>query len=151
MDNKENTKIKVLICCGGGFSSSYMVKTLRDDIHAKGYQEKMLVEFSPFVTSYKVKDNYDVVMCCPHLTLNLADYLEKYGKNVPYYVFPSLMYGRMNAKDIYQDALDIIEGFKRTHMNPFCFPGESGYMISKRDHCYRHHYPDYTPDQLEQL
>ena len=141
--------IKVLICCGGGFSSSYMAKALQDDIISKGYQEKMTVDFSPFLESYQVKDNYDVVMCCPHLTLKVSEYLEKYGKNVPYYIFPSMMYGRMYVKDIYRDALDIIEGFKQTQMNPFFFPGEDGYFVSKRVHCYRHYHPDYTPEQLK--
>ena len=141
--------IKVLICCGGGFSSSYMVQRVQDDIIAKGYADKLMVEYSPFDMSYKVKDNFDVVMCCPHMALHLEAYVNHYGKNVPYYVFPSKMYGRMYVEDIYQDALDIIEGFKKTQMNPFHFPGEENYMTSKRTHSYRHHFPDYKVEDLE--
>ena len=28
------------------------------------------------------------------------------------------MYGTMNVKEVYQDALDIYEGYKKTHKNP---------------------------------
>ena len=76
--------IKVLICCGGGFSSSYMVKKVQDSIIEKGYQDRMTVDYSPFDLSFKVKDDYDVVMCCPHMALNLPKFLEEHGKNVPH-------------------------------------------------------------------
>ena len=141
--------IKVLICCGGGFSSSYMVKRVQNDIIAKGYQDKLMVEYSPFDLSAKVKDNFDVVMCCPHVALHLEAHLKAYGRNVPYYIFPNKMYGRMYVEDIYQDALDIIEGFEKTGMNPFHFPGEGNYMASQRTHSYRHHFPQYKPEDLE--
>ena len=60
---------------------------------------------------------YDVVMACPHLSYKIADYIEKYGNQVPIYVIPAMMYGTMNVKEVYQDALDIYEGYKKTHKN----------------------------------
>lgn len=36
-------------------------------------------------------DEYDVVMACPHLSYKIADYIEKYGNQVPIYVIPAMM------------------------------------------------------------
>lgn len=36
-------------------------------------------------------DEYDVVMTCPHLSYKIADYIEKYGNQVPIYVIPAMM------------------------------------------------------------
>jgi PTS system cellobiose-specific IIB component len=139
-------KIRILICCGGGFSSSYMMKKVQNEIIERGWQDKVMIDYSPFDLSYRVKDQYDVVMCCPHLALSIPEYLEKHGKNVPIYILPGKMYGRMYLDDIYQDALDIIDGFRKTGQNPFYFPDEEHYMSSQRIHSYRHYHPEYFPN-----
>ena len=38
--------VKILICCGGGFSSSVLVKHVQDQIAEKGYQDRVRVDFS---------------------------------------------------------------------------------------------------------
>ena len=129
--------IRILICCGGGFSSSVLVKRVQDQIAEKGYQDKIQVDFSSI---YLVEDkfsNYDVVMCCPHLSNSLPHFIELCGGSVPFYLLPTRMYGLLNARDIYEDALDIIEQFKITKKNPFCFPGEENYFSVQRTHSYR--------------
>lgn len=129
--------IKILICCAGGFSSSALVKHVQDQIAEKGYQDRVQVDFSPFVLAGDKFQNYDVVMCCPHLSHEIPRFLEKHESNVPFYVFPTRMYGNLNARDIYEDAMDIIEQYKITGANPFHFPGEENFFNVQRIHSYR--------------
>ena len=69
------------------------------------------------------------------------DYIEKYGNQVPIYVIPAMMYGTMNVKEVYQDALDSYDGYKKTHKNPMYFPGEDNNMKRKnRNVSYRRAY-----------
>lgn len=52
-----------------------------------------------------------------------------------------MMYGTMNVKEVYQDALDIYDGYKKTHKNPMYFPGEDNNMKRKnRNVSYRRAY-----------
>ena len=116
--------LRVCICCGGGFSSSVLMRKVKSELVDKEYSDRLQIGFCPFGQVHEHYDEYDVIMACPHLSYKINEYIEKYGNVVPIYVIPSMMYGTMNVPDIYQDALDIYEGYKKTHKNPMCFPGE---------------------------
>ena len=130
--------IKILICCGGGFSSSALALKMRQELEKKNLTEKVCFDFSPFVISHEVKDQYDVIMCCPHLRYKIPSYNEEYIHNEkPIYVLPPVMYGTMEAEEVYQDALDILELFKTDQNNPICFPNEEDITKVKRLKSYR--------------
>ena len=40
--------IRVLLCCGGGFSSSYVAERMKKEIIAKNLSDQLEMEFSPF-------------------------------------------------------------------------------------------------------
>ena len=40
--------LKILICCGGGFSSSYVTERMKKEVVEKGLQEEVYLEFYPF-------------------------------------------------------------------------------------------------------
>lgn len=86
---------------------------VKSELVEKGYDDKLKIGFCPFKEVYEHYDEYDVVMACPHLSYKLDDYIEKYGNQVPIYVIPAMMYGTMNVKEVYQDALDIYEDIKK--------------------------------------
>lgn len=133
--------LRVCICCGGGFSSSFLMRKVKNELVEKGYGDKLTIGFSPFSEVHELYDQYDVIMCCPHLSYKIPPYIEKFGNVVPIYVIPSLMYGTMNVAEIYQDALDIYQGYKLTHNNPMHFPGEENNMERKnRSLSYRRTY-----------
>lgn len=116
--------LSVCICCGGGFSNSVLMRKVKSELVKKGYDDKLKIGFCPFKEVHEHYGEYDVVMACPHLSYKLDEYIEKYGNQVPIYVIPAMMYGTMNVKEVYQDALDIYEGYKKPHKNPMYFPGE---------------------------
>lgn len=130
--------VKILICCLGGFSSSAMSVKMSNEIKEKGYEDQISIDFQPFALSHDVMNQYDVVMCCPHLKFEISTFMKKYGDiKTPIYLLPPKMYGSMNVEDVYEDALDIVEGFKETKMNPFHFPNEDNVMRIKRICSYR--------------
>ncbi len=131
--------IKILICCLGGFSSSAMVKKVKSEIIENNLQKEMSVDFSPFMNANKLYHEYDVIMVCPHTRYEVNGFVKKhYDLNIPIYVLPPKMYGQMNAKELYIDAVDIIDGYNDSKTNPWHFKGEEEIMTVQRACSYRH-------------
>lgn len=131
--------IKILICCGGGFSSSAMSVKVQKEIEAKGIQDKVSVNFCPFELSREHLDEADVIMVCPHQKYRVKQYVKDYVQDKkPVYLIPPKMYGTMEIEELYTDAADILEEFQKTRMNPFHFPGEDDIMRVRRSKAYRH-------------
>ena len=130
--------IKILICCGGGFSSSAMATKVKKEIKEKHLENEVIIDFQPFSISYEIMDQYDLIMACPHLKYSVPRFLERHGHNcIPIYLLPPKMYGSMHIEDVIEDAKDVVEVIKQTKMNPFHFPGEDSVMHIKRIHSYR--------------
>jgi len=133
--------IKILICCGGGFSSSAMAAHVRKQIETEGFSDKLSIDFSPMGLAHELVDDFDVIMACPHLRYLLEEYNRKrIHDRIPIYVLPPMMYGSMIVCEVYQDALDIIEGFKANPVNPFHFPGEENIVRTRRKVAYRNYH-----------
>ena len=135
--------IKILICCGAGMSSSFLTQKLQNKCEELGFADEFSFEFCSIemlgVKNAVLKANeYDVVMCCPHLRL-FIDKIVKTGEvTTPLYILPPQMYGTMVFEEVIQDAKDIIQGYKETKMNPFHFPGEDQPLKIRRSCAYRH-------------
>ena len=95
--------IRVLLCCGGGFSSSYVAERMKKEIIAKNLSNQLEMEFSPFSLVLEKIDNFDIIICCPHLNIYVKQLLEKTDVQVPIYILPPRMYGNMEIEEIYQD------------------------------------------------
>ncbi len=117
--------LKIMVTCGGGFSSSALVTHLNKDAKEKGLGEEVEFVFRPFDFGGigDMINSVDIVMLCPHLAHNAKSLVAKYPDK-PFYVIPTRLYGLMSAVDFYEDAQDAIEGWKETGMNPFHFEGE---------------------------
>lgn len=63
--------IRILLCCGGGFSSSAIASRMDKEIKEKNLEEKYSIEFLPFGLGLKELDRFDVVILCPHLKVEL--------------------------------------------------------------------------------
>ena len=94
--------LKILICCGGGFSSSYVTTRMQKQIKENHLENQVQIDFSPFSLMHEVIDQYDVVMCCPHLLMDIKLHFKDTG--VPLYVLPPRMYGLMKLTEIVDDA-----------------------------------------------
>lgn len=125
--------MKIVIACGGGFSSSHLVNHLNKEAKSLGID-------AVFDFLHQVKKelkNYDVIMCCPHLKYTIPSMIKKYDlHNVPVYVIPPKMYGIMDAEALLKDAIDIVQRFKDNPVNPFYFPGEENILRVQRTCAY---------------
>lgn len=130
--------IKILLCCGGGFSSSYIATRMTKEIKELNMEEQVMMEFLPFSLVLKRYQDFDVVICCPHLYIYVQQLLKKESIPVPIYVLPPKMYGHMEFAEVYQDVLDVIDIYRKTKQNPVCFPGENNVLKIKRQKAYRH-------------
>lgn len=132
--------LKILLCCGGGFSSSYIVERMKKDILNKHLEEQLYIDYSPFTLSMECIDQYDIMICCPHLYAYIPTFINENHLDKPIYVLPPKMYGNMKIEEIYQDALDIIDLYQKNKKNPVCFPNEENVMKIKRQDSYKKTY-----------
>lgn len=130
--------VRILLCCGGGFSSSYVTERMKKEIIENNMQEKVRIEFSPFSIAMKKINAFDIIVCCPHLNIYVKQLVEKESIPIPLYILPPRMYGKMEIMEIYQDAIDIIEMFQKEHINPVHFPNEENVLKITRQCAYRH-------------
>lgn len=114
--------IKILLCCGGGFSSSFVAERMKKEIQNLGMEDDVMIEFSPFSIAKNRFLEFDIVVCCPHLNIYVKQLVEKEDIPIPIYVLPPRMYGNMEIKEIYQDACDLIKCFKKHIKILFIFP-----------------------------
>lgn len=132
--------MKILLCCGGGFSSSALAVRMQKEIVEKGWEDKYSIEFLPITLGIKVVDDYDVVLLCPHLKVELnRAFKEGLTFNKPIYLLPPKMYGLMKLEEIVCDCEDVIKMYQENPTVPVTFPGEDNLLRVTRGVAYRHY------------
>ena len=134
--NIHHESIKNINLLWGCFSSSYVTTRMQKQIKENHLENQVQVDFSPFSLMHEVIDQYDVVMCCPHLLMEIKLHFKDTG--VPLYVLPPRMYGLMKLTEIVDDAKGVIDIYKQTKQNPVYFPGEENILRVTRINSYRH-------------
>lgn len=129
--------IKILLCCGGGFSSSALSHKAEKEIIEYNMQNDYHIEFSPFLLAQKRSLEFDIIVCCPHLIYEINKMLKTSTPNIPIYILPPKMYGLMNIKELALDVTDIIDIYNKNKINPVHFPGEENTMLISRNVAYR--------------
>lgn len=116
--------LKMVICCGGGMSSSVLCRKVDNEIKERHLEDQLSITYSPFSFIKKEWQNYDIALLCPHQLQAARRLCEKEEIGIPLYVIPSQIYGTMNLRDLLEDAMDVFPLFEQTHENPFHFPEE---------------------------
>ena len=96
--------IKILLCCGGGFSSSAIATRMEKEIKEKNLEDKYSIEFLPFGLGLKELDRFDVVILCPHLKVELDRALKNvkmHNKKSPFLI------GDFQKDDIIKEAKQV--------------------------------------------
>ncbi len=138
--------LRILLCCGGGFSSSAITVRMQNEIKERGMDDQYSIDFFPLEmevaglnNTQEVFKDYDVVICCPHLKMVVRRMMESgIEYNIPIYILPPKMYGMMILDEIIADCEDVVEMYNKDHKNPVYFPGEENIMKVKRGVAYRH-------------
>lgn len=128
--------LRMVICCGGGYSSSFMAQRVRKEVKDKGYEELIMVDFLPFRMFKENYEAYDVAFLCPHLLYDAKNFANTKEMETPMYIIPSKMYGTMRLNDLIEDAKDIIQLYRETKNNPIHFEDED-FLELRRDVSHR--------------
>lgn len=129
--------MKVMVMCLGGFSSSALVNHLNQEAKEKGLDTQVEFLFPRSGRNRFDPDNMpDLVMLCPHMAM-YAKQLVSAHPDIPFYIIPTRLYGMMAAEELFEDAEDVMAGWKETGMNPFHFEGEAVAIRIKRSVSHR--------------
>jgi len=132
----EKKPLKIIICCGGGFSSSALALHLEKDVEALGLTDRAVFEYHPFHGGIDPELG-DIFMFCPHLELYARQMKETFPK--PIYIIPPRLYGLMPAEDFVEDAEDAMALWEKTHTNIVTFEDEPRPLAIKRSVSHRKH------------
>ena len=143
--------IRILLCCGGGFSSSAIATRMEKEIKEKqliGFEVAPVLfalacsnMFLPFGLGLKELDRFDVVILCPHLKVELDRALKNQTIDKPLYLLPPKMYGLMKFDEIIVDIEDVMKMYQENPVVPVKFPGEDNLLRITRGVAYRHAHP----------
>ncbi|WP_026887632.1 PTS sugar transporter subunit IIB [Clostridium beijerinckii] len=129
--------IRILLCCGGGFSSSALASKVEKEILESNMQNDYSIEFSPFLLVNKRMNEFDIIVCCPHLIIDVKKLVKTSEIDIPIYILPPRMYGLISFKELALDVVDAINLYNETKINPVYFPGEENTMMVTRYLAYR--------------
>lgn len=130
--------IRILLCCGGGFSSSAIAVRMQKEIKEQNLEERYSITFLPFSLGLKRLDEFDVIILCPHLKMELEKAKKKMNIDKPMYLLPPKMYGLMKFSEIIVDVEEVIAMYQQCPTIPVHFPGEDNLLRITRGVAYRH-------------
>lgn len=128
--------LRLVVCCGGGMSSSVLSKKFQDLIQENHWQDQVSVAYQPFTLLSKQQENYDLALLCPHSVYTAKDLIKKGVITIPVYIIPAQLYGSMKPELLLEDAIDILDIYHDTKMNPLHFPHED-FLERKRNTSHR--------------
>ncbi len=100
--------VRILLCCGGGFSSGMLAQKTRKEAIKKGINAVVDARSESLVSEYL--DAIDVLLLGPHYTQQLDHFTNLASNyNVPVAVIPNDIYGMMDAERLLQFAFQTIE------------------------------------------
>ncbi|MFL0167838.1 PTS sugar transporter subunit IIB [Candidatus Clostridium helianthi] len=100
-------------------------------------QNDYSIEFSPFLLVNKRMSEFDIIVCCPHLIMQVKKLVKTSKIDKPIYILPPRMYGLISFKELAIDVVDAINLYNETKINPVYFPGEENTMMVTRHVAYR--------------
>lgn len=141
--------LRLVVCCGGGMSSSILSAQFQSTIEKRNWETKVSIDYLPLVFLPKHQEKYDLALVCPHSIHTAKNLIKEDKVRIPIYIIPARLYGIMRLEPLVEDAIDILNIYKETGMNPLHFPHEE-FLERKRDISYRRwikHHP-YTTEEL---
>ena len=141
--------LRVAICCGGGFSSSTMAAHLDRQLHERGLEDQVSIQYIPFAVlagsghaafiSQKTnrQDEVDVALLCPHLEYPARDAVKKGLLHIPVFILPMRLYGQIDINGVSEEAEDVLELWNNGTPNVVTFPDEPRSMTAPRNVSHR--------------
>lgn len=96
----------ILLACNAGMSTSLLVQKMQKEAKAQGLDVQ--IKANPLNKALDMLDDADVLLLGPQIAYAKAD-AEKVANGKPVAVIAMADYGRMNAKKILADALELMK------------------------------------------
>lgn len=99
--------MRIILCCGGGFSTSILAKRMRAEAETRGI-DCTVEAFAEIEMRDKMQD-CDVCLIGPQISYykdNLQKIASKYGTRIA--VIPNMIYGMMKGDEALDQALSLI-------------------------------------------
>lgn len=104
--------IKILLICGGGASTGFLVQNMRKFATQKGLEIEVDARSETQLAS--ILSDVDVVLAAPHLRYQEAKIKEICDpRHVPYGIIDAAHYGMMDGASVINQALDLINENKQ--------------------------------------
>ena len=94
---------KILLCCAAGMSTSLLVTKMKQDAAARNLDVE--IEALPINEGMDKVDQVDVILLGPQVGYAKANFEKVADGKIDVIVIPMADYGRMNAKEINDEAL----------------------------------------------
>lgn len=100
--------IKILLICGGGASSGFLVQNMRKVASSKGLQVEIDARSETQLAS--ILKDVDVVLAAPHLRFQEAKIKEICDPHhIPYGIIDPSHFGMMDGASVIKQALDLVK------------------------------------------
>ena len=113
---EEEKKVKVLLVCAIGMSSSLLVSKVTEEAEAAGVKMDMLAIETPEVARWDFETNYmDIVLVAPQVRFkrkSIAKACEPYGTIVE--VIDTVSYGMVDGEKIFQQIVAALEAREKS-------------------------------------
>ncbi len=103
--------MKILLVCSAGMSTSMLVKKMQESASEKNLEVEILAVGD--ADSNEELENSDIVMLGPQVRYLKSNMENRVENRIPVCVIDMQAYGTMNGAKVLDDALDLIEDFKK--------------------------------------
>lgn len=97
-------KYKIMLACMGGFSTSMLVKKMREAAQTQGIEAEIDAVAETELDKY---DDLDIILLGPQVGHLLGELQSKFS--TPVTVINSMDYGMMNGEKVLQDAMALLK------------------------------------------
>lgn len=99
----------ILLCCGGGFSTSIVVSKMKEEAKKQGKQYTIYA--TAVDDAMNEMDHVDVILLGPHMKYMLNEVRKQADeKNIPVDVIDIKDYGRANGANVLKQAEALVKG-----------------------------------------
>lgn len=109
--------MKILMVCGGGFSSSALVRRMRQYAQEHGLTD-CTIEYGGAFEIERASRDADVVMIAPQISYGIPEKDGRLENGTPIVYMPGLDYGRANCEHLFQLAYEAVNDTRTEGQDP---------------------------------
>ncbi len=121
--------LRIAICCGEGFASGFLAKRMNTLAKKEKLSDVAEFSFIPFSQLYDRQSEADVALLMPNEETRAR--ADKREYDIPMYILPYKVVSMVKARDLIEDAEDIME-LAGNKGGIHCFPGEERTALINR-------------------